>query len=125
MEHGDGLWARAGNLLLGGWLIISALAWDITAPARTDALVVGYLVFVLSVVATLADGVRALNTVLGVWLVASTWIFPPQHALMRLNTVAVGVAIAALSLIGRRGRIRPLPLRTLLHELEPPNPHLR
>lgn len=124
-EMRDGLWARAANMLLGGWLVVSGLARDVGAAARTDALVVGYLAFVFSTIAVVADGVRALTTLLGAWLLASVWLFPPAHELMRLNTALVGAGMVLLSLVGRRGRLRPLPLRTLLQELEPPRPHLR
>lgn len=124
-EIRDGLWARAANMLLGGWLVVSGLAWDVGAAARTDALVVGYLVFVLSTIAIVADGVRALTTLLGGWLLASVWVFPPAHELMRLNTALIGAGMVLLSLVGRRGRLRPLPLRTLLQELELPPSHLR
>jgi len=125
LRHQDGLWARAGNLLLSGWLVFSGLAWDVGKQARIDALVVGYLVFVFSVVATVIDEVRALNTLLGVWLLMSVWLLPPAHALMRWNTALVGLAMLLLSLVSSRGRLRPPSLRALLRDLEgPPGVHV-
>jgi hypothetical protein len=128
-QHGDGLWAQTGNLLLSGWLVVSAVAWDAGNPARINALVVGYFVFVFSAVGTVVDGVRALNTLLGLWLLASVWVFPATLALMRWNTALLGaimlVLSLVLSLVSRRGLIRPPPLMTLLRELESPSAHAR
>lgn len=123
VRHPDGLWARAGNLLLSGWLVISSFAWDAGGPARIDAVVVGYLVFVFSVVSTVVDEVRALNTLLGAWLLASVWLFPPARALMRWNTALVGVAMLLLSLVSRRGGIGAPPLRALLRDLDSSRAH--
>ena len=119
-RHPDGLWARAGNIVLSGWLVVSAIAWDAGAPSRINALVVGYLAFVFSTVATLADGVRTLNTLLGSWLLVSVWVLPSALPLMRLNTALVGACLIVFSLVSRRGAIGPPPVRALLHELEPP-----
>ena len=120
-RHPDGLWARAGNIVLSGWLVVSAIAWDPGAPSRINALVVGYLAFVFSTVATLADGVRTLNTLLGSWLLVSVWVLPSALPLMRLNTALVGACLIVFSLVSRRGAIGPPPVRALLHELEPPS----
>jgi hypothetical protein len=106
--------------LLSGWLVVSAFAWDTGGRARIDAAVVGYLVFVFSTLATLIDEIRVLNTLLGAWLFISVWMVPPAHVLMRWNTALVGLAILLLSLVSDRGRVRPPPLRTLLHDLEWP-----
>ncbi len=69
----DGLWARAAALLASGWLIVSALAWERGTP-RIDGVVVGYLVFVFSMVATVVDEVRLLNTALGLWMLVTAWV---------------------------------------------------
>ncbi len=124
IRHPDGLWARAGNLLLSGWLVISGFAWDSGKQVRIDALVVGYLVFVFSAAATLIDEVRALNTVLGIWLLVSVWLLPPAQTLMRWNTAIVGIAVILLSLVSSRGGVRPPSLHALLRDLEsPPDAH--
>ncbi len=123
VRHPDGLWARAGNLLLSGWLVVSGFAWDAGMHVRIDALVVGYLVFVFSALAIVIDELRGLNTVLGIWLLASVWLLPPAHALMRWNTAAVGLAMLLLSLVSSRGGVRPPSLRALLRDLEGPEIH--
>ena len=121
-RHPDGLWARTANLLLSGWLLVSAFAWD-RGASRVDAAVVGYLVFVFSLLATTFDGIRALNTVLGVWLLISIWLLPPAGALMRFNTGAVAVLIVLLSLVSSRGGVHRAPVRTFLGRLEGQAPH--
>jgi len=107
MRHRDGLWARTANLLLSGWLIVSAFAWDGAGPPRIDAALVGYLVFVCTIVATVVDGARVLNTLLSLWLVLSVWLFPATHPAMRLNTLLVGSAMFLFSLVSTRGRVGP------------------
>jgi hypothetical protein len=115
VRHADGLWARTANLLLGGWLVFSAFAWDRGAP-RINAAVVGYLVFVFALLATALDGVRALTTALGLWLLASVWVLPASQV-MRWNTGLVGAAVLFLSLISTRGGVRAPPVRVLLARL--------
>jgi hypothetical protein len=115
--HRDGGWARVANLLASGWLIVSAFAWE-RGASRTNAAVVGYLVFILTILATTFDDVRAANTILGLWLAVSAWFLPGAPILMRWNTAALGAAVATLSLVSGSGAIRP-PLRALLARLEP------
>ncbi|HET6436741.1 MAG TPA: hypothetical protein VFG59_01675 [Anaeromyxobacter sp.] len=107
--HRDGLWARTVSLLASGWLIVSAFAWDPSGPARTNAGMVGYLVFVASMVATLVDAVRVVNTLLGAWLVVSTFLFPAA-GVMRINTALLGLAVVVMSLVSTREGVLRLPL---------------
>ncbi len=116
LGHPDGLWARTANLLLGAWLVFSAIAWDGGAP-RVNAAVVGYLVFVFALLATTLDGMRALTTALGLWLVVSVWLVPASSEAMRWNTGLVGAAVALLSLISSRGGVHAPPVRMLLARL--------
>ncbi len=116
LGHPDGLWARTANLLLGAWLVFSAFAWDRGAP-RINAAVVGYLVFVFALLATTLDGVRALTTALGLWLLASVWLVPASNEAMRWNTGLVGAAVVLLSLISSRGGVHAPPLRLLVGRL--------
>lgn len=115
----DGLWARAAALLVSGWLIVSAIAFERGSP-RIDGVVVGYLVFVCSMVATAVDEVRVLNTALGVWMLVTAWVWPAKAVTLRLNETLVGVAIGLLSLVSNRGALRPPSLRRFLARLEGP-----
>lgn len=119
VRHPDGLWARTANPLLSGWLVVSAFAW-VGGASLVNAAVVGYLVFVFTLLATALDGVRGLNTLLGLWLLVSVWVLPPAGALMRFNTGGVAVLVVALSLVSSRGGLRRPPLRTFLEQLEGP-----
>jgi hypothetical protein len=124
VRHPDGLWARTANLLLGGWLLFSALAWDRGAP-RINAAVAGYLIFVFALLATTLDGVRALTFVLGLWLLVSVWLLPAAQQGMRWNTGAVGLAVLLLSLVSSRGGVHAPPFRTLVARLEGRPVHAR
>jgi uncharacterized membrane protein len=107
--HRDGLWARAANLLLAGWLMVSAFALRPGHTGRVNALLMGYLVFVFALVATSVDGVRLLNTLLGLWLLTSAWILPMTDG-MRWSTGLVGAAVVTLSLVSKAGRFAPAQL---------------
>lgn len=115
----DGLWARAAAMLASGWLIVSSFAWERGTP-RIDGAVVGYLVFVLSVLAVLVDEVRVLNTALGAWLMVTAWIWPARELVMRCNETLVGAAVILLSLVSNRGALRRPSPRRLLARLEGP-----
>ncbi len=115
----DGLWARAAALLVSGWLIVSAFAFERGNP-RIDSAVVGYLVFVFSMIATGVDEVRLLNTFLGGWLVVTAWIWPAKGLAMRCNETLVGAAVILLSLVANHGEVRPPSLRRFLARLEGP-----
>ncbi len=115
----DGLWARAAALLASGWLIVSALAWERGTP-RIDGVVVGYLVFVFSMVATIVDEVRLLNTALGLWLLVTAWVWPAKSLAMRGNETLVGAAVVLLSLVSNRGALGPASARRFLARLEGP-----
>lgn len=115
----DGLWARAAALLASGWLIVSALAWERGSP-RIDGVVVGYLVFVFSMVATIVDEARLLNTVLGCWLLITAWVWPAKSLAMRLDETLVSVVVVLLSLVSNRGELRPASPRRFLVRLEGP-----
>lgn len=118
----DGLWARAATLLVSGWLIVSAFAWERGVP-RIDGAVVGYLVFVFSMVATVIDEVRVLNTVLGAWLVVTAWVWPAKAPLMRVNETLIGAAVVLLSMVTNAGAFRTASLRRFLSRLEPRHAH--
>ncbi len=123
-RHPDGLWARTGNLLLGGWLVFSGLAWA-QGAARVNAAVTGYLVFVFALLATAFDGIRAATTALGAWLVASAWALPAAQPAMRWNVAGVGAGVLLLSLVSSRGGLHAPPVRTLIARIEGHPAHLR
>ncbi len=124
LRHPDGLWARTANLLLSGWLVVSAFAWD-GGGSLVNGAVVGYLVFVFTLLATAFDGLRALNTLLGLWLLVSVWVLPPASALMRFNTAGVAVLMVLISLVSSRGGVHRPPVRTFVERLEGHSLHVR
>jgi hypothetical protein len=89
-------------------MVVSAFAWDAAGPPRTNAAVVGYLIFISALVATGLDRARWLSTLLGLWLLASVWLLPAASVPMRINTALVGAAVCALSMVTRSGDFRPI-----------------
>ena len=51
MSLEDGLWARTINMILGGWLFVSAFVWNHSAIERVNVAYVGSLIFVSSLLA--------------------------------------------------------------------------
>lgn len=99
----DGLWARALNLLLGSWILVSAFAWEHGA-AQTSAALVGYFSSIASVAAMLSPKARRCNALLSAWLFLSAWLLPHAHAAARWNEALVAIAMFSLSLVPGHSR---------------------
>jgi hypothetical protein len=106
MTMSDGLWARAMNLLLGGWLFISAFAWEHTGAERVSTAYVGFLAFAAALVAVSIPKARRFTTALSLWLLASPLVLPTLHAGTRWNNALVALAMLGLSLVGPRDEPR-------------------
>jgi hypothetical protein len=102
----DGLWARALNLLLGGWLFISAFAWEHSRAERVSTAYVGLLAFVAALVAVSYPAARRLTSGLALWLLVSPLVLPTVHAGTTWNNAVAGVTMFALSLVGPRDEPR-------------------
>jgi hypothetical protein len=111
MNKNDASWARVGNLVLGGWLLVSAFAWPHAPAQRVNAAIVGLLVFASALAAVTSAQMRHANTALGAWLFVSTLALPGPATGTEWNNVVVAAAIFCLSLIGPPRRER----RIVLH----------
>jgi hypothetical protein len=92
--------ARLLNLLLGGWLFISAFLWPHARHAETDTWMMGTLIATFAVLAAAVPAARRLNTVAAVCLLLSTLLFAHREPLTLLNNALVAIAVFALSLPG-------------------------
>jgi hypothetical protein len=95
-------WARLGNLCLGLWLQISALAWRHSDAARISAWLPGLLISVIAVLSMSAPPMRWLNGVLALWLIAWTVVSASSDALTYWNGVGCGLLILVLSTVSSR-----------------------
>jgi hypothetical protein len=91
------------NLVIGAWLVASPWIFGYPmVPACWNSVVVGALICLIGisrVVSLVGPALARVSTVLGLWTIASPWIFgygtgePAQW-----NSVAVGIAVTLLSL---------------------------
>ncbi len=92
-------WARGIAALFGIWLIISPFAWRHTSAQTANAVICGVLAIVFAI-ASIRDGrARHLNSVLGLWLILSTFILGAVRVASSWNELVVGFALIALSLV--------------------------
>jgi hypothetical protein len=92
------------NLLLGAWLVASPwiFAYSTLSAAAWDSVVVGALIFIIGltrVVSLVGPLLARVNVVLGLWTIASPWIFAYANGEPAMwNSVAVGIAVTILAL---------------------------
>jgi hypothetical protein len=102
-------WARYANMVLGGWLLVSAFLWPHSAPQFRNSWSVGALCLVVAFLARLVPIVRHCNTALGLWLFFSTIGFTRATGYTLWHNLLVAVAILALSRVPSRPVITPVP----------------
>lgn len=102
----NGATARWLNSLLGAWQFVSAFFWPHTAPQSGNSWTMGFLIAIVALIGLRVPGVRFINTALGIWLIASTFVLPSNWPATHWNDVLVGVAVVALSLVPPRRSTR-------------------
>jgi hypothetical protein len=92
------------NLLLGVWLVASAwiFLYDGSSAGAWNSVAVGALIFVIGltrVVSLVGPLLARVNVVLGLWTIASPWIFGYAAAEPAMwNSVVVGIVVTLLAL---------------------------
>ena len=91
--------ARGINIVIGGWLFVSAFVWPHSAAARTNAWLCGLLAVAFAIWALWAPAARWLNAALAIWLFISTLsIFQASEATL-WNNVIVAILLFVFSLV--------------------------
>jgi hypothetical protein len=93
-------WARLLNLMLGGWLFLSAFLWPHTYNSQTNTWLVGLLIATFAVLASALPAARWLNTGAALWLFASTLVLARADHATLVNNCVVAIAVFAVSLLG-------------------------
>lgn len=92
------------NLVLGAWLVASPwiFGYQMVSGATWDSVVIGALIFIIGVtrvVSLVAPTLARVNVVLGLWTIASPWIFGYATGEPGMwNSIAVGIVVAVLAL---------------------------
>jgi hypothetical protein len=92
--------ARYVNMALATWLLFSAFLWPHTRADFLAPTLVGLVVVLAAPFAIGAPNVRYVNTVMGLLLAASAFVLPRLTFATAWNDAVVGLAIAAVSLLG-------------------------
>jgi nucleoside-diphosphate-sugar epimerase/uncharacterized membrane protein len=97
-------WTLLATALLGVWLMFTRLIFDTEPPMANSDYLVGALIITVAVTAMAEVGraLRLINVAFGFWLIAAPWILHGTSPLAACASVAVGTAVAVLSL--PRGR---------------------
>jgi hypothetical protein len=93
---------RYVNVVLGAWLFTSAFVWPHSPEQFTNTWSMGVLTVFSAVLAMGMPAVRFVNTLVGIWLVLSSFMLPRLSATTAWHNVAVGIAIALVSLLVSR-----------------------
>lgn len=93
-------WQLALTAVLGLWLVFAPSAFGTTGPAADSAHLSGAMIVTVAVVATAEVGraLRFANVPLGLWVALAPWVLSGAALGAQLNGLAVGLAVAALSL---------------------------
>jgi nucleoside-diphosphate-sugar epimerase/uncharacterized membrane protein len=100
-------WTLAASIAIGVFLMLTRLVFGTEGDMANSDHVVGALVITVAIIATaeVARALRFLNAALGLWLVAAPWFLEGHGATAGIASVALGIALIALSLPrGRRSR---------------------
>jgi len=88
------------NVIAGLWLIISPFLLGFSGGAATNAIIVGIVVAVLSLVhsmsTTEASWIGYVNTILGVWLIVTAFMMMATAAVF-WNSLILGIIVGGLA----------------------------
>lgn len=95
------MWAQVLNAALGIWLMAAPAVLEYGEPAMTNDRICGPVAATFAVIAwwEATRSVRWVNLPLGLWLVLAPWILGYSETSTVVNSVAVGLVMAACSTV--------------------------
>lgn len=91
--------SNAVNLVLGGWLFMSAFLWPHNDVQSLNAIISGGLAAIFALLSTRARVVHYLSAAVGAWLFWSTWFLPSRNLATAYNEMVVGIAMFFFAII--------------------------
>jgi len=91
-------WARWVNATAGVWLFLSAWIFPAATWERSNQGLSGMCIFLIAFVAMAYARSRLLNTLLGLWVACSPFVFAMPARAASVNQFAVGLVVFAASL---------------------------
>lgn len=101
------MWAQIINAALGLWLMAAPAVLGYDSPAADNDRIFGPAIATFAIVAwwETTRAVARWNLPLGLWLIAAPWILGYSATAATVNSMAVGLLVAVLSLV--MGTFRP------------------
>ena len=94
-------WKDGANLILGAWFFVSPWVLGYTyTVAGLNAHTMGAAIVVVALIAAYMPHAwqEIVNTIIGVWLVASPFVLPHVRTAVALHTVVVGILATAFAI---------------------------
>lgn len=113
-------WTRWINVILGGWLVLSAFGWPDSTGSRVNTVIVGVLVIAVALWAMVRPGMRVTNTLLAAWLAFSSLVVPHVTSTTVANNLIVAVLVFIVSLLPGRPTAQPTTKSSVGHKPAPP-----
>jgi hypothetical protein len=90
------------NVILGGWLLLSAFLWLHSFEQSRNSMIVGGACAVMAAIALRAPDLRFVNLGIAFWLFVSVWVLPIHHDATFWNNLIVSVLMSAAALLPDR-----------------------
>ncbi|HEX3695528.1 MAG TPA: hypothetical protein VH374_09055 [Polyangia bacterium] len=83
--------------ILGGWLSVSAIAWQHSFKQRLSCVFAGLTCIVLSGIGRRHEGAHRVSLAVGAWILMSLFVIWPGQSLTAWNNLLIGMGISALA----------------------------
>lgn len=95
------MWAHVFTAALGIWLMAAPVLLSDGHPAELNDRIVGPLVAAFAIIACwqVTRGLRWMNVLLGVWLLAAPWVLGYDGVTSKIHSMLAGALVVALSLV--------------------------
>lgn len=95
------MWAQVVNAALGIWLMAAPAVLGYGDPAQTNDRILGPVAATFAIIAwwEVTRPVRWVNLAIGIWLIPAPWILGYDATAAIVNSVAVGVLLAACATV--------------------------
>ena len=95
--------ARAMNVVLGAWLVVSVFLWPHLPASRESTAIGGALCALVALVATRVPRAHWLNAAVALALFATVWLVPHAHRASEWNDAVTAFFILPLALVPGAG----------------------
>jgi hypothetical protein len=94
------------NIMLGAWLVITAVALPHTLDEAMVTMILGILIALSSAVSYIVDDLHYLDAIFAVLLAVCAAVLPAASTATRINQAVVALAVFVFSLMSDRGERR-------------------